>query len=229
MSRLVFAILPAVTVAILGGNSATADVIVQPGPSSSSVVVKTKPPTVVTVRNHPPNPPLAAKSVRLDDRERKVGLHFDVGGAFGRDIAMGGFTGALRIRPVTHFALDLGSGYFAGTDSEGAYRTEVPVTANMLFFVNPQHKVQFYVLLGGGATFGRRETFDEIRNMTHVGGQAGAGLEFRVARGFALNLDVRGVVRHRVGNDPRPEFFDGARYSDTSAGALATFGATFYF
>ena len=99
----------------------------------------------------------------------------------------------------------------------------------MLFFINPQSKVQFYVLLGAGLSFGKKETFNEIRNMTHVGGQAGLGLEFRFAPAFALNADVRGVLQHRIDNDPRPEFVDGMRSSDTSGGALMTFGGTFYF
>lgn len=211
-------------------RTASADVVVRPSTTTtSSVVVKTRPPTVVVVRKssttRPPPPP----KPQVDERERKVGLHFDVGGAFGGDLSMGGFNGALRLRPTKHFGLDLGSGYFAGTDSTGAYRSEVPVTANMLFFVNPQHKVQFYFLLGGGASFGRRDEFGEVRSMIHAGGQAGGGLEFRLAKGFALNLDVRAVVRQRVDNDPRPEFFDGTRGTDTSAGALTTFGATFYF
>lgn len=213
-------------------RSATADVVVRPKTTTAtSVVVKTRPPTVVVVRKNtiarpPPPPPPKPK---VDERRRKVGLHFDVGGAFGGDLAMGGFTGALRLRPAKHFALDLGSGYFAGNDSTGAFRTEVPVTANMLFFVNPQHKVQFYFLLGGGASFGRREELAEVRSMIHAGGQAGGGLEFRLAKGFALNLDARAVVRQRVDEDPRPEFFDGARRTNTSAGALTTFGMTFYF
>jgi hypothetical protein len=142
---------------------------------------------------------------------------------------MGGFNGAIRFRPASHFGIDLGAGYFAGNDYQGDYRTEVPVTANMLFFVNPKSKVQFYVLLGAGLSFGKKETFNEIRNMTHVGGQAGLGLEFRLAPAFALNADVRGVLRHRIDGDPRPEFTDGARSSNTSGGALITFGGTFYF
>ncbi|MEM7135889.1 MAG: hypothetical protein AAF500_04875 [Myxococcota bacterium] len=229
MRHFVFVLFLIATSVASSGSTALADVVVRPSTRSTSVVVKTAPPSVVVVRRTTTPPPPPPRPKQVDERERKVGLHFDVGGAFGGDLSMGGFTGALRIRPVQHFALDLGSGYFAGNDSLGAYRSEVPVTANMLFFVNPQHKVQVYFLVGGGVSFGRRETFDEIRNMTHAGGQAGLGLEFRIARGFALNLDVRGVVRQRIDGDPRPEFFDGTRSSDTSAGALTTFGATFYF
>jgi hypothetical protein len=37
------------------------------------------------------------------------------------------------------------------------------------------------------------------------------------------------VLRHRIDADPRPEFIDGTRSTDTSGGAVLTFGATFYF
>jgi len=205
---------------------ARADVVVVPrDEDSNQVVVKTKPPTVVVVKHKPANPPPPPPK----ERERKAGLHFDVGGTFGPDVSMGGFNGALRFRPNEHVGIDLGSGYFAGHDYQGFYRTEIPLTANVLFFVNPQHKFQFYFLLGPGASFGRVDTFNEVRKMTYVGGQAGFGLELRLAPAFALNADVRGVIRHRVDNDPRPEFFDGAQSTDTSAGALVTFGGTFYF
>ena len=211
--------------------SAQADVvIVRKGAPSSTVVVKSSPPKVVVVRQEPvtvvrqPPPPPRA------DRERKVGLHFDVGGAFGRSVSMGGLSGALRIRPLPQFALDLGAGYFAGQDFDGDFRSEVPVTANLLFFVNPKHKAQFYFLAGGGASFARKEDpFGETRDLIHAGGQAGIGLEFRLARFFALNTDVRGFLRKRVDNDPRPEFVDGGRSTDVSGGVIVTFGGTLYF
>lgn len=200
-------------------------VVVRPDEQASPVIVRTKPPTVVVVKHTPIEqpPPEPAK------RDAKVGLHFDVGGTFGPQVLMGGFSGALRFRPKEHFALDLGSGYLAGNDYQGFYRTEIPVTANMLFFVNPQHKLQVYFLLGPGMSFARVDTFYEVRRMTYIGGQAGMGLELRLARAFALNFDVRGVLRHRVDGDPRPEFVDGDRSTDTSGGAVMTFGATFYF
>ena len=228
MPRLIFVPVAAVVAVLASVPEARADVVVSERTDASShVVVKTGPPTVVVVRPGtaavPPPPPVRR------DRERKVGIHFDVGGTFGRDITMGGFSGALRFRPAPHFGLDLGAGYFAGNDFEGDFRTEIPITANMLFFVNPKSKVQFYLLLGPGVSFARKDMLTEVRTMTYVGGQGGAGLEFRLAPAFALNVDVRGFIRQRVDPDPRPEFVDGARTTDTSAGALATFGATFYF
>ena len=207
-------------------EAARADVVVVPdNTDSNQVVVKTKPPTVVVVKHKPANqPPPPPKK-----RDRKLGLHFDVGGTFGPDVSMGGFTGAIRFRPKEHIGIDLGSGYFAGNDYQGFYRSEIPLTANVLFFLNPQHKFQFYFLLGPGASFGKVDTIEGVRRMTHVGGQGGFGVELRLAPAFALNADVRGVIRHRVDSDPRPEFFDGTRSSNTSAGALVTFGGTFYF
>ena len=225
-----FVILPIIAFAIVltSTEAARAEVIVvPPADTSFPVVVKTKPPTIVVVKHTPA--PQAQVAKPPPKRDRKVGLHFDVGGTFGPQIVMGGFSGALRFRPKEHIGIDLGSGYFAGNDYQGFYRTEIPLTANMLFFVNPQHKLQVYFLLGPGLSFGRVDTFNEVRRMTHVGGQAGIGLEFRLAPAFALNVDVRGVLRHRIDSDPRPEFFDGTRGTNTSGGALLTFGGTFYF
>jgi hypothetical protein len=204
-------------------------VVVRPEDTSSQVVVQTKPPTVVVVKRDSTSPAPVVQAPSPPKRERKVGLHFDVGGTFGPEVLMGGFSGALRFRPKQHVGIDLGAGYFAGNDYQGFYRTEVPVTTNFLFFVNPQHKLQVYFLLGPGLSFAHVDTFDEVRRMTYVGGQAGMGLELRLAPLFALNVDVRGVLRHRIDGDPRPEFVDGSRSTDTSGGAVLTFGGTFYF
>jgi hypothetical protein len=223
-----FVIFPAIAFAIVlsSTTAAHAEVVVVRPEDSNQVVVKTKPPTVVVVKHTPvqqqkPPPP--------KQRDRKIGLHFDFGGSFGPQVQMGGVGGALRFRPTEHVGIDLGSGYYAGNDYQGFYRREIPLTANVLFFLNPQHKFQFYFLLGPGLSFGRVDLINEVRRMTHVGGQGGFGVELRLAPAFALNADVRGVIRHRIDNDPRPEFFDGTRGTNTSGGAVLTFGGTFYF
>jgi hypothetical protein len=203
-------------------------VVVRPDDASSQVVIKTSPPTVVVVK-HKSIPQTQVVQPPPPKRDRKVGLHFDVGGTFGPQVVMGGFSGAIRFRPKEHVGIDLGSGYFAGNDYQGFYRTEIPLTANVLFFVNPQHKLQLYFLMGPGVSFGRVNTFNEVRRMTHIGGQAGIGLELRLAPAFALNVDARGIIRHRIDNDPRPEFIDGTRSTNTSGGAVLTFGGTIYF
>jgi hypothetical protein len=227
-----FIVFPVIAFAVVLSSTTAARaevVVVRPEEPSTPVVVKTKPPTVVIVKHTPIQQPPAAKPPSRKDRERKTGLHFDFGGTFGPNVLMGGFSGALRFRPNEHVGIDLGSGYYAGNDFLGFYRTEIPVTANVLFFINPQHKFQFYFLLGPGLSFGRVHLLNEVRRMTHVGGQAGAGIELRLAPAFALNADVRGVLRHRIDNDPRPEFIDGTRSTNTSGGAVLTFGGTFYF
>ncbi|MGB5366384.1 MAG: outer membrane beta-barrel protein [Polyangiales bacterium] len=226
-----FIVFPVIAFALVLSSATAARaevVVVRPESSSSQVVVKTKPPTVVIVRNTPAQQP-APKPPPPQQRDRKVGLHFDFGGTFGPRVLMGGFGGALRFRPKEHIGIDLGSGYYAGNDYQGFYRTEIPLTANVLFFLNPQHKFQFYFVIGPGLSFGRVDTINEVRRMTHIGGQAGAGVELRLAPAFALNADVRGVIRHRIDSDPRPEFFDGVRGTNTSGGAVLTFGGTFYF
>ncbi len=226
-----FIVFPVIAFAIVlsGTKAARAEVVVvRPDSSSSQVVVKTRPPTVVIVRTTPAQQP-APKPPPPEQRDRKVGLHFDFGGTFGPQVSMGGFGGALRFRPTEHVGIDLGSGFYAGNDYQGFYRTEIPLTANVLFFLNPQHKFQFYFVLGPGLSFGRVDTIYEVRRMTHVGGQAGAGVELRLVPAFALNADVRGVIRHRIDSDPRPEFFDGVRGTNTSGGAVLTFGGTLYF
>jgi hypothetical protein len=226
-----FILLPVIVFAVVLTSTEAAHaevVVVRPDDASSQVVVKTRPPTVVVVK-HEPIPQAQVVQPPPPKRDRKVGLHFDVGGTFGPQVVMGGFSGALRFRPKEHVGIDLGSGYFAGNDYQGFYRTEIPLTANVLFFVNPQHKLQLYFLMGPGLSFGRVHTFNEVRRMTHIGGQAGIGLELRLAPAFALNVDVRGILRHRIDSDPRPEFTDGTRSTNTSGGAVLTFGGTLYF
>jgi hypothetical protein len=226
-----FILLPVIVCALVLTSTEAAHaevVVVRPDDASSQVVIKTSPPTVVVVK-HKSIPQAQVVQPPPPKRDRKVGLHFDVGGTFGPQVVMGGFSGAIRFRPKEHVGIDLGSGYFAGNDYQGFYRTEIPLTANVLFFVNPQHKLQLYFLMGPGVSFGRVNTFNEVRRMTHIGGQAGIGLELRLAPAFALNVDARGIIRHRIDNDPRPEFIDGTRSTNTSGGAVLTFGGTIYF
>ncbi|MBW1875882.1 MAG: hypothetical protein JRI98_11020 [Deltaproteobacteria bacterium] len=137
-----FVLFPVIAFAVVLSSTEVAHaevVVVRPGDTSSQVVIKTKPPTVVVVKHTQTPQARVAEAPPPPKRDRKVGLHFDVGGTFGPQVVMGGFSGALRFRPNEHLGIDLGSGYFAGNDYQGFYRTEVPVTANLLLFVNPTH------------------------------------------------------------------------------------------
>ena len=69
----------------------------------------------------------------------------------------------------------------------------------------------------------------EVADTRHLDGHYSIELDGAAPRSIALNVDARGVIRHRVDRDPRPEFVDGDRSTNTSGGALLTFGGTFYF
>ena len=115
---------------------------------------------------------------------------------------------------------------------------------NGLLFVNPSSRTQVYLLAGFG--WARDVTNDsyvsnaseplglnETTSYHYFGGQAGVGLEYRVSRNVALNVDLRGFIRGRMDNNgsAQPEFIDPAtgKTTNTSGGLLMTGGMTFYF
>jgi hypothetical protein len=176
-------------------------------------------------------------------RRRSWGIHPSLSAMLGRQVQMGGFRIGPRFRPrAGHFALEVDFGYYAGTDYNGLDRSEIPIGINTLFFFNPQHRLQFYAVLGLGLSWGSASginrftgAFDDM-SFAHFNGEGGIGIEWRIASWFALNLDVRALIRHRISDSPRAEFveFDDlgnptGRTSNTSAGALLNFGGVFYF
>jgi hypothetical protein len=194
----------------------------------------------------PPPPPEPIHDPEWDDEpppfdleEPRFGIHGYIAGLGAGNVEMGGFGAAFRFRPIPHIGVDLGIGFFAGRDYNNMDRIEVPFTADLLIFVNPYSRLQFYFVAGVGVSFARAEGFHAHtgsygeRELAHAGGQAGAGLEWRISRGFALNGDLRVFLRQRVDSDDRPEFVedgpDGLRTTDTSAGVVGRLGATFYF
>ncbi len=167
-----------------------------------------------------------------------IGLHGSIGFMGTSNVHIGGVSGALRLRqPEGHFAIDLGIGAYGGIDYNGASRTEVPLTADGLFFFNPRSRWQVYALLGIGASWAHAQNSDvafttigSSRDYSYLGGETGIGLEWRLGDSFALDGDVRAFIRQRVDGDPRPEFVEPGtgRQTDTSGGLLTTLGATFY-
>jgi len=161
------------------------------------------------------------------------------GGTFGDELAMGGGGAAFRLRPNPHFALDIGGNIYAGNDYNGLDRWQAPFEVDALFFFNPQHRFQFYALVGVGASYGEASGFNihtrqfDAREYFHLGGTAGLGVEWRISRVFALNFDVRGFIQQRVDDNPEPEsteLNDDGRWqqTDTSGGFTGRFGMTFY-
>lgn len=228
-------------------------VVVQPAPPPMPL----QPPTVVVQPMPPPRVYRPQVVVRPLPRQRVVyvrqhqqprdrfpysstGLVLHVDGLFGSDLAMMGAGGAFRIRPNPHFALDLGAGVYGGNDYNDLTRVEVPVVADALFFFNPQHRFQFYALVGVGVSFGTAEGFNRHtglltdRDYLHIGGEAGLGVEWRIGRNFALSFDVRGFLREQVGGNAEPEFRERNdrglwQETNTSGGVTGRLGMTFYF
>ncbi|HJL19420.1 MAG TPA: hypothetical protein RMH99_27385 [Sandaracinaceae bacterium LLY-WYZ-13_1] len=230
----------------------------QPQPEPPTVVVQPEPdpppPTVVVQPAPQPQPqpqvvhvqPAPQPQPQPQPRERRrrfpysaIGVHLHLSGLFGDELAMGGAGSAFRIRPNPHFALDLGAALFHGNDYNGLARTELPVNVDAIFFFNPQHRFQFYALIGANGSWSHAEGRERFygtnvnRDYGHLGGHAGLGVEWRISRVFALNLDVRGFLRQRVDDDPRPEFTEptrgGSQSTDTSGGVVGQVGMTFYF
>ncbi len=218
-----------------------------PPPPPPPPPMQVQPPTVY-VQPAPPPPvvyaqPMAQPVLVQPAQDRfpasSTGLHLHLSGLFAEQLAMGGVGGAFRIRPNPHLAVDLGAGVYGGEDYNGLERVDVPLQADLLVFFNPQHRFQFYALVGAGASFGYAEGFNrntlnfDSREYAHLGGELGLGVEWRLSRFFALNFDVRGFIRQRVDGNPEPEFIEltatGVRGTDTSGGVLGRLGMTFYF
>jgi hypothetical protein len=224
-------------------------VVVTPPPVAPPVVVVQGPPPpqqVVVVAPPPREPPVVAVQTV---RQRRVvydlvptfdmGLHIDGGVMFSDRIGMGGFNAALRIRPESHIGIDIGTGFWYGSDYNGREHWEMPVQADLLVFFNPENMFQVYGVIGGGMSFGNAGGTSTStgyvggRDLMYAGGEAGLGAELRLSRFFALNLDVRGFIRQRVGDGP-PEFQQITpagliQTTDTSGGFYGTLGMTFYF
>lgn len=228
----------------------------QPPPPQRVVVIQPAPPPpqrVVVVQQAPPPPQQQVVVMQpqqqvivaqprprwtMDDaNRRRVGFHAEIGGIVGGQVQMGGFAAGLRLRPVPFLGIDVTAGVYGGVDYVDNNRVEIPLRADVRFFLNPRSRVQFYTLVGVGVSFARAENPNTgaSRDFTHVGGEAGAGLEFRLNPHIALNFDVRGFLRQRVDSDPRPEYVevDGGgftlRTTDTSGGATLNLGGTIYF
>jgi hypothetical protein len=166
-----------------------------------------------------------AAQVRLEG----VGLGNDAAS----NATMGGFGVSLRPRPTRHFALDFGLDFFGGRDFHGEERGEVAFTVNPMFFLNPGSNVQLYLLTGLGFSGAQVKHQDGTRShYRYVGFDGGAGVEFRLGRRWAFDIDMLGFIRGRTDRtaDRSPEFVDPStgRTTNTSAGAIARLGLAYY-
>jgi hypothetical protein len=154
------------------------------------------------------------------------------------DSGMGGIGFGLRYKPIPAFGLEADVDFLGGRDYNGFKRDETDVTFNGMVFLNPRSRAQVYLLAGLGWA-GAHVEDDSLGYITgtndysYFGGQGGIGMEFRLARHFAINFDALGFIRERIdgGADQNPEFRDPqtGETTNTSAGVLFRGGMTFYF
>jgi len=214
----------------------------------------TPPPNVVIVtrpRQHPRYVPAPAMPPPPLERGPKLyckwGFNLRADGAAMGDGAskasgIGGLGLSLRYRPVPALGFDLGVDVIGGKDYHGFTRIETPVSLNMMIFVNPRSRVQFYLIGGGHLSHAqvRSDSRSPLLSATedgkygadynYFGGQGGAGLEFRLGRRVGLSFDVLGFIRKRTDDGYRPEYIDpvSGKTTNTSGGVLFRGGLNFW-
>jgi opacity protein-like surface antigen len=228
-----------------------------PGPKQATqppvVVYQPPPPTMIDRPDAPPpyeyvrprRPPISPP------HEWGLNLHLEgavIGSGSQGNAGLGGAGAGLRFKPVRSFGIEADLDFAGGDhDYQGNKRSEAAFTLSGLLFLNPRSHAQIYLVAGFGWS-GAHVTCDSCttpvdNHYNYFGGQLGAGLELRLTRVLALNLDVRGFVRGRTDQLAlsQPEFDDpagcsanpsahpGCRSTNTSGGALITGGMTLYF
>ncbi len=189
----------------------------------------------------PPPPKWHPNPTRWGLNLRVEGMMFGNNSKAAQDSGMGGLGVSLRYRPSPYFAFDLGVDVLSGTDFNGFQRTETPVSLERDALPQPaqpgagllprRHELlarqgQLRLLLAAlssnnDGTFGAEYSY--------FGGQAGGGLEFRVSRHVALNIDVVGFMRKRTDDGRVPEYSDPDKgTTNSSGGALLRGGLTFW-
>jgi len=211
-------------------------IIVSPGAPRPRVVYPVPPPPP----KRPPWRPEWGLNLRLE------GVAMAHEGA-AEDAGMGGIGIGLRYRPVPAFAIEGDLDLIGGTDYNGFERAEVPLAFNGLLFVNPRSRVQFYFIGGFHVAWAKvrsdqasplltRNTEDNDgwgdyeQEYSYFGGQLGIGLEFRLSRRVALDIDLIGFFRGRTDDGDLPEFvdWDTGRTTNSSGGGLFRGGVSFY-
>ena len=211
-------------------------------------------------------------ALQCPDRSSEWGINARVEGiGFGGDsnnnmagaqnASMGGFGLSLRYRPKgifnQHIALDTGFDVFSGLDLNGFQRVETPFSLNGLLYLNPHNTLQLYII--GGVNWSRASVRSDSpsplltaahdgtgysADYKYFGGQLGVGLEFRLSRRLAFNVDALGFMRsrsdikadddqHNMNNTKStkaPEFINAetGQTTNTSGGGLFRGGLTLW-
>jgi opacity protein-like surface antigen len=205
------------------------------------------PPVVVYEQPPPPPPPPPSGYYYYRPRPRPLqqaewGLNLRAEGAVQGSGSrstqpMEGVGIGLRYRPIPAFALEAGFDFLGGRDYYNDERHETAFSVNAMVFVNPRSRVQLYLLAGLAGSWANVQDQNApaggLSYYTYFGGQGGAGLEFRIAKHFAMNFDARAFIRSRTdsASATTAEYTDPTtgQTTNTSDGLLFTGGMTFYF
>ncbi len=188
------------------------------------------PPTVVEYRDRPvPYSAPRREPSYMHNNQFGLNVHAQSGALGARGAPSTGLLGAgaaLRFRPIPWIGLEGGIGVYTGRDFSYDTRNEVTGQGNIYGYINPESALQLYVFAGVNYTSARiGDGYGQtLTTNRYVGAQAGVGLELRFNRHFALNGDIRGLVRTRTDSDIL--FTPDTR---TSGGAMGTIGMTVYF
>jgi hypothetical protein len=215
-------------------------------PPPPPAVVYQPPPPPMLVRPEAP-PPYEYRMPRpkpvTPPHEWGINLHLegaDIGSGVEHNAGMGGGGVGLRFKPSRYFGIESDLDFVGGHGYVGDVRHEEALTFNALFFLNPRSRAQIYLLAGFGWSWANSQndpndpsvTTPYNNNYAYFGGQAGIGLELRLTRVLAFNVDFRGFVRTRTDSlaSSQPEFTNSAgQTTNTSGGGLFTGGLTLYF
>jgi Outer membrane protein beta-barrel domain len=208
------------------------------------VVVYQPPPPVMTARPEMPPPyeyPLPRRPLSRG-REWGLNLHLEgasIGSGYQHNAGMGGGGAGLRYKPNRYFGIETDLDFLGGHGYVGDLRHETALTFNGLMFINPRSRAQVYLLAGFGWSWANSQNDPNDPsstpynlNYTYFGGQAGIGLELRLTRVLAFNVDLRGFVRSRTDQlaSSHPDFTNAqGQTTNTSGGGLVTGGMSLYF
>lgn len=177
--------------------------------------------------------PVAGLEPYYFDR-RRYGMKLTVVGSGWEDSALGGIGVAFRWRPRSRVALDIGLQFVGGRDDYDLDRSELPVFANALFYLNPDSFAQFFVSAGLSVNFVRREGYESTRgrfvdtDSTSLGVSGGAGVEIAFAEMTAFTAELQGLARARL--DESPSFgVTTEEERDLRTGVLLAIGGILYF
>ena len=213
------------------------------------------PPRVIVTQPAPP-PPTQVRTITIETEQefrlvpedrfrRRFGLMSRASWVAGEQTEVGGAMVGARVRPGGRsFGLEFAVGAFGGADYNGDDRIEIPATINAMYFIGigAERRFELYSTIGFGVSWGVVNTYGlgsdyygDVHN-TWVGGEAGLGMEWHVSRHFALDLDMRFMVRNRVASDSDTDEFvryasDGSVLETTnlSWAPIVNLGGVFYF